>query len=68
MPLGKFQKGLRVREGLSLEQRQATPLSLWQPSPNGSKEDAAARADSVYEDAPAAMSFLNLATAASVFS
>ena len=45
MPLGKFQKGLRICEGVSLERRKATTLALWQPYPTGAeKVRAAARA------------------------
>ena len=57
MPLGKFQEGLRLCEGVSLGRRKSMYLY----------PIARARRFS-YEDAPAAMSFLNLATATSVFS
>jgi hypothetical protein len=65
MPLGKFQKGLRKCEGVSLE-RKSRLWVVWWPYPGVEKVRRCAA--SSYEDAPAAMSFLNLVTATSVFS
>ena len=67
MPLGKFQKGLRLCEGVSLEQRKTTTLGSLAAVSKRRRESARLRGF-CYEDAPAAMSFLNLATATSVFS